>query len=77
MPPRLQQPGAAAASSAANRKGPNRGRRPARREPKSALDSFLQSLGFRPRDAGLDPTGAPLSREQERQAIEQHWQQPD
>ena len=65
--------GAAPGKPAANRGA--RGKPTPAAEPKSALNSFLQTLGFG--DAGLDPKGAPLSREQERRAIEQHWQQPD
>ena len=70
--------GAPARAQAGARKAgsqPRPARNPAAR---SVLDAFLQKLGFGdPGDAGLEPTGPPLSREQERRVIERRWRQPD
>jgi Hom_end-associated Hint len=70
--------GVAGATQPATRKAANERAQASPPSARTVLDAFLERLGFRdPSDAGLDPTGTPLSPEQERQAIKHRWRERD
>ena len=72
------QAGAGPSPAAAEAPAPAAGQ-PNRPQPAAGtIGSFLNALGIKSgKEAGVKPTGSPLTKDQERTLIQRRWRQPD